>query len=170
MKFRNLCQSIYQLCVNLSTLSLIFILLFSYINCSIIIQQDNYVFTTEGLLEVAIESRKLAWMGFESTTTEFCSDAWTNWAIRPWVQLALRANFVQLLQFHLFVQCSHFILAIAFISHHSCFKRNLTQFIMLVAEWIDTYGIHHWRIFEVAIVNWLEWDLNPWPLISVQML
>ena len=52
--------SIYQLCVNLSTLSLIFILLFSYINCSIIIQQDNYVFTTEGLLEVAIESRKLA--------------------------------------------------------------------------------------------------------------
>ena len=44
--------------------------------------------------------RKLAWMGFEPMTTEFRSDTLTNWAIRPWVQLALRANFVQLLQFH----------------------------------------------------------------------
>ena len=33
-------------------------------------------------------------------TTEFCLDALTDWAIRPWVQLALRASFVQLLQFH----------------------------------------------------------------------
>ena len=33
-------------------------------------------------------------------TTEFHSDALTNEAIRPWVQLALRANFVELLQFH----------------------------------------------------------------------
>ena len=39
-------------------------------------------------------------VGFEPTTTEFRSDALTNWAIRPWVQLALRANFVRLLQFH----------------------------------------------------------------------
>ena len=44
--------------------------------------------------------RKLAWVGFEPTTTEFRSDTLTNWAIRPWVQLALGANFVQLLQFH----------------------------------------------------------------------
>ena len=36
--------------------------------------------------------RKLAWVGFEPTTTEFRSDALTDWAIRPWVQLALRAN------------------------------------------------------------------------------
>ena len=34
---------------------------------------------------------------------------------------ALRANFVQLLQFHLFVQRSHFISAIAFVSRHVCF-------------------------------------------------
>ena len=47
--------------------------------------------------------KKLAWEGFEPTTTEFCSSALTNWAIRPWVQLILRASFVQLLQFnHLF--------------------------------------------------------------------
>ena len=37
--------------------------------------------------------------GFEPTTTEFRSDALTDRAIRPWVQLALRANFAQLLQF-----------------------------------------------------------------------
>ena len=53
--------------------------------------------------------RKLAWMELESTTIEFCSDALTKWAIRPWVQLALRANFVQLLQFHrLFSVTLHF--------------------------------------------------------------
>ena len=34
--------------------------------------------------------RKLAWVGFEPMTTEFRSDALTDWAIRPWVQLALR--------------------------------------------------------------------------------
>ena len=37
--------------------------------------------------------RKLAWVGFEPKTTEFRSDALTDWAIRPWVQLALRVNF-----------------------------------------------------------------------------
>ena len=45
--------------------------------------------------------RKLSWVGFEPTTTEFRSDALTDWAIRPWVQLTLRANF----QISSFVQC-----------------------------------------------------------------
>ena len=76
------------------------------------------------------------------------SDALTNWAIRSRVQLALRAIFLQLLQFHIIVQCSHFISAIAFFSHRICFKRNLAQVITLVTEWINTYGIHHWRIFR----------------------
>ena len=80
--------------------------------------------------------KKLAWVGFEPMNTEFRSDALGNWAIRPCVQLALRANFVQLLQVHLFVECSHFILAIAFFSRHICFKRKLAQAIMLVAEWL----------------------------------
>ena len=44
--------------------------------------------------------RDLAWVGFETTTTEFCSNALTDWVMRPWVQLAFRANFLQLLQFH----------------------------------------------------------------------
>ena len=43
--------------------------------------------------------RKLAWVGFEATNTEFCSDTLTDWVIRP--KLALRANLVQLLQFNL---------------------------------------------------------------------
>ena len=44
--------------------------------------------------------RKLAWVGFKPATTEFCPDPLTDWALRPRVQLALRANFVQLLQFN----------------------------------------------------------------------
>ena len=44
--------------------------------------------------------RKLAWVGFDPTTTEFRSDALTDWTIRPWVQLLPRANFAQLLEFH----------------------------------------------------------------------
>ena len=49
--------------------------------------------------------RKLVCVGFEPMTMEFHSDALTDWAFRPWVQLALRANLVQLLQFdHLFIK------------------------------------------------------------------
>ena len=49
--------------------------------------------------------RKLAWVGFEPTTTEFRSDALTDWAIRPWVQLALRANFFTATPISWLVQC-----------------------------------------------------------------
>ena len=106
------------------------------------------VFTSEGFWS---SYRKLVWVGIEPTTTEFRSEALTDWAIRPWVQVALRVNFAQLLQFHLFFQCSHLISAIAFVRRHICFKQDLAQVITLVEEWIDTYGIHHWRIVEVAI-------------------
>ena len=68
--------------------------------------------------------------------------------IRPCVQLTLRANLVQPLQIHLFLQCSHFISAIGFVCGKICFKRNLAQVFELVAEWIYTYGIHHRRIFR----------------------
>ena len=53
--------------------------------------------------------RKFARVGSEPTTTEFRSDTLTDWTIRPWVQLALRANFVQPLQFQcLFSVTFHF--------------------------------------------------------------
>ena len=74
--------------------------------------------------------RKLAWLGFEPTTTEFHSDALTDWGIRPWVQLALRTNFVQLLQFH-------HLFSVRFdfghcLSHHVCFNRSFLQ----VIKWV----------------------------------
>ena len=101
-------------------------------------------------------------MGFERTTTEFRSNALTDWAIRPWVQLPLRANFVQLLQFHLFVQCSRFMSVFAFVSRHICFKRSLAQVTTLVAEWIDTYGTHHWKIFRSSYrkLAWVGFELT----------
>ena len=46
------------------------------------------VFTTEGFFRSSY--RKVAWVGFEPTTTEFYSGALTDWAIRPWVQLTYR--------------------------------------------------------------------------------
>ena len=85
-------------------------------------------------------------MRFEITTTEFRSVALTIWTIRPWVQLALRDYFVQLIQFHcLFSVKFHFgyclrqsprvfWLKIFLRWSHECSRMN------------DAYGIHHWRI------------------------
>ena len=64
-------------------------------------------------------------MRFEPATTEFRSDALTDWDIRPLVELALRGDFVQY---------SHFVSPIAFVSHHISFKPNLAQVITLVVE------------------------------------
>ena len=74
-------------------------------------------------------SRKLAWVRFELTSTEFSSDALTDSAMRPAAQLALSANFVQVLQFHLFVQFARFISVNEFVGFHICFRRNLAQVI-----------------------------------------
>ena len=43
--------------------------------------------------------RKLTQVVFQPKTTEFHLDALNNWAIRPWVQHAIRSNFTQLIQF-----------------------------------------------------------------------
>ena len=76
----------------------------------------HIVFTTEGLFELVIES----W-----------SDGLTGRAIRLWVHLALRASFVQLLQFqHLF--SVDFVSAIAFVSRHVCFNQNFIE----VMTWV----------------------------------
>ena len=65
---------------------------------------------------------KLAWVEFEPTTTEFLSDTVTNWAIRPWVQLSLRANFIQLLQFHRLFNVTF---------HFGCFLSSVVTFILI---------------------------------------
>ena len=123
-------------------------------------------------------NRTLAWVGFEPTTTEFRSEALTkdifaltDCAIRPWVQFALRANFVQLLQFHLIAQCSCFISTIAFVSRHICFKRNLAQIITLVTiHMVESIRMVFTTegFLKVVIESWPEWDLNPRTLNSVQ--
>ena len=89
---------------------------------------------------------KLAWLGFEPTTTEFRSDALTDWAFKPWVQLALRGNSLQLLQIYLFVLRSRFTLVFSFVRCHNCLKPSLALIITLIVQWIDTYVIHYWRI------------------------
>ena len=115
--------------------------------------------------------RKLAWVGFDPTTNEFHSDALTNWASRLWVQLALRANLLQLLQFRFFVQCSRFISAVAFVSRHIFFKQNFAQLITWVQRNELIYMVFNTEGFiEVAIESLPEWDLNPRPLNSVQTL
>ena len=58
--------------------------------------------------------RKLAWVEFELTTTKFRSDALTDWAIRPWVQLTLRGHFVQLLQFQCHISFWLFVFLLLF--------------------------------------------------------
>ena len=104
--------------------------------------------------------KKLDLFGFEPKTTEFRSDALTDWAIKPFVQLVLWANFVQLFQIHLFVQWLGFISVFAFASHHICLKCSLAQVITLVEEWTSTYGVHHWKIFKRTYRNlaWLGFE------------
>ena len=105
--------------------------------------------------------REFCRMEFNPTTSRFHSDALYDWATRPWVQLALRANLVQLLQFHLFPQCSHFISVFAFVSRHICFNWTLAQLVMLVAEWIHTYVVNRWRSFRNSYRNYAWVGLEP---------
>ena len=87
-------------------------------------------------------------MGFEPTTTEFRSHALADWVITASVRLAFRGNFVQLLQFHLFLRCSYFISVVAFVNRQIFVKLTpIALVVTSVAEWINRYGIHHWRIF-----------------------
>ena len=66
--------------------------------------------------------RKLAWVGYEPTTTEFHSNILTDLAIRPWVQLCeLQVHSdTNLYSYSNFIICSvsNFISTFAFVSHH----------------------------------------------------
>ena len=116
-------------------------------------------------IHIHISYRKLAWVGFE-----FRSDALTDWAIWPWVQLALRANFVQLLQFHVLfsVHVPFLQLRLSFgtfaLSEILCWESHYkgNELIHMV---FTTKGF-----WEVAIEIWPEWDVKPWPHNSIQTL
>ena len=128
-----------------------------YIWCSPLI---HMVFTTEGFFEVALES----WVRLEPTTTEFLSDALTDWAIRPWLQHALTAN---LYSYSNFIVCSvsDFISAIAFVSCHVLFSRNFVDII----TWNELIYIVFTteEFFEVAIETCHEFN---WHKISFLVL
>ena len=158
-----------------------FVLAIAFARCHISFTQNlEQVFTfaaewsdTYGIQHWRIfrsSNRKVAWVRFEPTTTEFCSDALTKWAIKPWVQLRLRAIFVQLLLFHLVVQCSHLISAMVFVSRHISCKANLAQVITLAAECINTYGIQHWRIFRNSYRKLVSVGFESTTMNSVQTL
>ena len=111
---------------------------------------------------------KLAWVGFEPVITEFRSNALTDRHIRPWVPLALRPNFVQLLQFHrLFSVMFHFSYCL-----HQLPRLVYLKFVwgnhMSVAESMTDMVFTNEGFFEVATERWPEWDLNPRPRSSVQ--
>ena len=100
-------------------------------------------------------------MGFEPTMTKFRSDALTNSAMRSWVQLALRANFVQLLQFHrLFSVIFHFGDCLCQSPHFFSSKLSWGNPIS-VAEWADTYGIHHWMILWGSYIKLAREGFGP---------
>ena len=85
--------------------------------------------------------RKLDWVRFHLTTTEFCSLVLTNSVIRLWVQLALRTNFVQLLQFH------HFF------SVHTFF-RPLSSFVatfISIEVWQMIYKPEVFKVFKPEV-------------------
>ena len=84
-----------------------------------------------------------------------------------------------------FVQCSRFISVVAFVSYHIFFKLNPAKVIMLEVEWIDTYGINHWRIFRsnYRMLAWIgfepmttevhsdaltNWAIRPWYKLALK--
>ena len=101
----------------------IYIYVYIYIYIYIYMYVYIYIHTHHWMtLWSSYRKSKSAWVGPEPITTEFCSEALTNWAIRPWVQLALRANFVQRLQFH----CPF---SVTF--HFGCLPSSVTTFISI---------------------------------------
>ena len=117
------------------------------------------VFNTTTLLYMVFTTllwssyRKLAWGGFEPTTTEFHSDTLTDWAIRPWFQLEPRVNFVQQLQFHCLFSVTFYF---GYCLHQ--LPRCLMSFVKLI--W--TYQIFLKKSF------WISFYMEPLYLVIVK--
>ena len=105
---------------------------------------DTYCIHDQGI--VWSSYRKLAWVAFEPTTTEFRSNDVTDWAIRPWVQLALTANSGQLLQFHCLFSV-RFPFDYCLLQSRSFVKFKFSWHSQMnVTEGADMYSIRDWRI------------------------
>ena len=101
--------------------------------------------------------RKLAWVGFEPTITEFRLDALTNWTITSWVQLGLRAYVAQLFEF----QCHNSFRLFAFVSRHVYFHQRFpVDNHMSVFEWTETYGILLWQNLQCSYrkLAWVRFE------------
>ena len=147
---------IYIHCIYIYIISLYIIYIFIYIYICVYISIHIYIYMCVcvcvcvyvysihhwGILSSSC--RELAGVVLEPTTSEFHSEALTDWAVMQWIQLALRANFVQPLEFRL-------LFSVRF--HFSyCLCRQLPRLFwskfcrsnhISVAEWTDTYDIHH---------------------------
>ena len=101
-----------------------------------------------------ISYKMLAWVGFEPTTNEFCLDGLTNWAIRPWVELVLRANFVQVFWFHPFFQCEVFFRLLLSSLPTFVFIWSLLE----VITWVQRNEWYIWyHSFDtICIIEWYD--------------
>ena len=81
-----------------------------------------------------------------------------DWAIRPWIQLAFRDNFLQLLQFHFLLSIRfHFsISAIAFVSSHVYFNRNFAEATTWYSWYIYTYILCIYNIYYTYINMYID--------------
>ena len=122
----------------------IYVYIYIYIYIYICVCVCVYVYSIHHWGILSSSCRELAGVVLEPTTSEFHSEALTDWAVMQWIQLALRANFVQPLEFRL-------LFSVRF--HFSyCLCRQLPRLFwskfcrsnhISVAEWTDTYDIHH---------------------------
>ena len=128
----------------------------------------HMVFITEEICRRSY--KKLVWVGFEPRTATFRSDALTNWAIKAMNSTRSQSQLCTAIPISSSVQCSHFILPIAFVSRHIWFKWNLAQVILLSVEWLMHMVFITEGFLEVAIVNWPELDLNPQTINCTQTL
>ena len=90
-----------------------------------------YAFTTEGFLEVAIESWPEWDLNPRPKNSFRCSNQLSYQAMNS---TCTKNQLCTATLISSFAQCSLFISAIAIASRHICFKRNLAQVITLVAE------------------------------------
>ena len=103
--------------------------------------------------------RKLAWVGFEPTTTEFHSDPLIDWAFRWGDEFNLHSE-PTLYNYSSFIVCSvsRLILAIAFISRHACFDICIYIYIYIyIYIRYNKYNITDVRLgiwYRIIILQW----------------
>ena len=111
------------------------------------------VFTTEGFFEVALH--RLVWVGFEPTTSEYHSEALTDWPIRQWVQRAFRANFMRLYIYSnfIFLKVSNFISALAFVSSHVYLIETFVEITTWVRQNEHLHNINLIVIYNQMVIS-----------------